>query len=128
MKIADYLLTYDLLDRTVTAMTLKDGVISIQFDLFHCDDMNRDVEGMEYVMKASTNVEDVEFREKLITFIEGEALGTVLSVDDKRFAISIDYLTSDRNEFVYINYLNEGANIDVIEHRSKAYVQHRKHK
>ena len=99
MNINDFVRTSDLYDKgVVSARQIEGGNIEIIFDLFHCDDPERDDETKRYLLKAIFSNSAVDIHEGDL-FRSGERIsGQILKLDFENSTIFmgiewIDYST-----------------------------------
>lgn len=83
MALEEFLRVYDLYDKGVDAITQDDaGRVRFVFDLFHCDDPQRDDEAKEYLLTATFRPQDVVVLEGELYHEEGGWLGKVLDLQE----------------------------------------------
>lgn len=83
MALEEFLRVYDLYDKGVDAITQDDaGQVRFVFDLFHCDDPQRDDEAKEYLLTATFRPQDVVVLEGELYHEEGGWLGKVLDLQE----------------------------------------------
>lgn len=102
MALEKFLRTYDLNDNGVNAITRNEkGIVRFAFDLFHCDDSERNDEAKEYSLVASFRPQNVAVHEGELLHEEGEWLGTILDVQASAAAvrIGIEWRNLARNDY-----------------------------
>mgnify|MGYP001274384005 CR=1 FL=1 len=89
-RLVDLIHRYDLDDKGVDAITSDEaGRVRIVFDLFHCDDPERDDETKEYRLTAIFRPQDVVVHEGELWHEEGVWLGTVLDLQPSAGAMTL---------------------------------------
>ncbi len=81
--------TYDLCAKGVDAIArVGAGRVRFVFELFHCDDLLRSDESMDYRLAMTFRLEDVVLNEGVLLHEEGDWLGTILNVQTQDGAIA----------------------------------------
>lgn len=104
MALEEFLRTYDLDDKGVDAITrAEEGRVRFVFELFHCDDPERNDETKEYRLTALFRSQDVDVHEGELRHEEGEWLGTVLDLQAGPAAarIGIEWRSLARNNYAW---------------------------
>ena len=108
---------YDLYDRSIDRAVLTETGLRLEFDLFHCDDPERDVEGMEYPLAIDVPGGAFVCEPRLVP-IEDGTFGEVLSVSrdgsSATLDVGIDAYGSNKHGFMRIAFRDD-ARLSVTE-------------
>lgn len=86
----DFIQAYDLYDKGVHAIECGEaGRVRFIFELFHCDDPERNDEGKKYRLTAIFRPQDVFVHEGELWHEEGPWLGTVLDLQAAGSAVKL---------------------------------------